>query len=102
MAKQFKELADRLKADWSADTQAVHEAAATVFDAERAARAELGAQIAELRRSQHLTQPALSVATGIQQSEISRIERGLGNPTVATLAKLAAVLGHRLVLQPGH
>jgi len=69
-------------------------------DAELAARVELGLMLAEARRAHHLTQPALSRATGIQQAEISRIERGIGNPTAATLTRLASALGQKIVLAP--
>ncbi|TFD74843.1 helix-turn-helix domain-containing protein [Cryobacterium fucosi] len=40
---------------------------------------------------------SLSSATGIQQAEISRIERGIGNPTVATLSHLAATSAKKLL-----
>ena len=100
MSKSFKNLADRAKAGWSDEAHAVYEAAGAAFNADLAARAELGAMLAEARRARHLTQPALSQATGIQQSEISRIERGVGNPTAATLTRLASALGQKVVLAP--
>lgn len=56
----------------------------------------LGGQIAMLRARQGITQEELETKTGIDQSEISRIERGLGNPTEDTLAKLGDGLGVRL------
>lgn len=100
MAKSFNELAARAKATWSEDAVTVFEAASASFDAELAARADLGAQLAAARAERHLTQPQLSAASGIQQSEISRIERGVANPTATTLARLAKALDLRLVLEP--
>jgi len=100
MSNSFNDLADRAKAGWSDETHAVYEAAGAAFEADLAARAELGSMLAEARRARCLTQPALSHATGIQQSEISRIERGVGNPTAATLTRLASALGQRVVLVP--
>lgn len=100
MSKSFKNLADRAKAGWSDEARAVYDAASAAFDADLEARAELGAMLAEARKARHLTQPALSEVTGIQQSEISRIERGVGNPTAATLTRLASALGHKVVLAP--
>jgi len=44
----------------------------------------------------HLTQKQLAAASGIDQAEISRIERGQTNPTASTLAALLAPLGARL------
>ncbi|WP_458040551.1 MULTISPECIES: helix-turn-helix domain-containing protein [Bacteria] len=49
-----------------------------------------------------MSQPALSAVTGIQQSEISRIESGAANPTVATISKLADALDLKLSLTPQH
>ena len=100
MAKSFNDLADRMKAGWSDDAWTVYHATVAVLQAERAAREELGAQLLEARKARHLTQPELSAATGVQQAEISRIERGLSNPTAATVNRLAAALGQKIVLQP--
>ena len=100
MSKDFNELVDRAKAAWSDDTRRVYEAASSEFTAEVNERAELGAVIATARKAKALTQPALSELTGIQQAEISRIERGAGNPTAATLLRLAAALGQKLTLVP--
>lgn len=100
MSKSFKNIADQAKAAWSDEARTVYNAAATSFEAEMRARTELGAMLAEARKAHHLTQPALSNITGIQQSEISRIERGVGNPTAATLTRLAAALGQKISLAP--
>jgi transcriptional regulator with XRE-family HTH domain len=40
-----------------------------------------------------MTQRELARASGIDQAEISRIERGQANPTVQTLQALGAPLG---------
>jgi transcriptional regulator with XRE-family HTH domain len=47
-----------------------------------------------------LTQKQLATASGINQGEISRIERGQTNPTVTTLAALLAPLNARLGVIP--
>ena len=39
---------------------------------------------------------SLIEATGINQSNLSRIERGNGNPSVATLERIAAALGKKV------
>lgn len=41
------------------------------------------------RKKIGLTQSALPEKTGISQADISRIERGLGNPSLETLSRLA-------------
>lgn len=53
-------------------------------------------EVRELRKERHLTQKQLAAASGINQAEISRIERGQTNPTASTLAALLAPLGARL------
>lgn len=100
MANNFDELADRTKAAWSDDTRRVYEATSAEFRAQTDERAELGAAIASARKAKSLTQPALSLLTGIQQAEISRIERGVGNPTATTLLRLAEALGQKLEFTP--
>ncbi|MDP2274465.1 MAG: helix-turn-helix transcriptional regulator [Archangium sp.] len=49
----------------------------------------LALEVIQLRRSQRWTQQQLAKASGVQQSEISRIERGQANPTYRTLIALA-------------
>lgn len=43
-----------------------------------------------------LSQKELSELTGIDQSDISKIERGVANPSVTTLERIATALGGRL------
>jgi DNA-binding XRE family transcriptional regulator len=56
----------------------------------------LASQILEARKKAGLTQTDLAARTGIGQSEISRIERGTGNPTEETLAKIGHAMNKRL------
>lgn len=60
----------------------------------------LARQLGEHRRAQHLTQKQLAVRSGIDQAEISRIERGQSNPTTATLGALTRALGLDVRLVP--
>lgn len=53
----------------------------------------------EARKEQHLTQKELSERTGIDQADISKLENGNRNPTLAMLKKLADGLGYTLKLQ---
>lgn len=48
------------------------------------------------RESANMTQKELSEKTGIYQADISKLERGIGNPSVATLKRLAEGLGMEL------
>lgn len=98
MSRSFTELSDRLGSDWSDETRRVHDAAAREFATELAARRVLGASVSRARKQAGLTQMQLAAVASIQQAEISRIERGHANPTVSTLARIAAATGSRLDL----
>lgn len=49
----------------------------------------LALQVIQLRKERNWTQQQLAKASGVQQSEISRIERGQANPTFRTLQQIA-------------
>ena len=55
--------------------------------------------IISARNKCNMTQKDLAKATGIRQSNISRIESGVCSPTIATLARIAAGLGKRLKIE---
>lgn len=52
----------------------------------------IGGQLALLRKKRKLTQPALAKRSGVEQADISRIERGALNATTDTLAKLGRAM----------
>ena len=84
--------------DWAAG----HAAAETPGEAELRRRfeaaIELGLQFRDARVALGMSQRELSERSGVRQADISRIERGAGNPTEATLQRLASVLEKRLEL----
>ncbi|MDY3983643.1 MAG: helix-turn-helix transcriptional regulator [Veillonellaceae bacterium] len=53
----------------------------------------------EARKSLKLTQKELSDRTGITQADISRIENGTRNPSLAMLKRLAKGMGMKLRLE---
>ena len=53
----------------------------------------------DARKQQGLTQKDLSHITGITQADISRIENGTRNPSLAMLKRLADGMGMRLKLE---
>lgn len=57
-----------------------------------------GALLREVRRRHGITQAQLAARARTSQAAISRIERGLVSPTVATLATLLDLMGEELVL----
>ena len=80
VARDFAGLAERAQRSWDSDAQAANAAATLAFEAEARAREALGAQLASARAAKKLLEPALSEKSGVQQAEISRIERGLAEP----------------------
>ena len=52
--------------------------------------------VASARAKAGISQKQLAARTGIDQSDISKIERGVANPSVATLDRIASALGGRL------
>ena len=50
-------------------------------------------------RKRGLTQQQLSERTGIAQTDISKLERGNGNPSLRTLQRLAAGMGMRVKIE---
>ena len=53
----------------------------------------VGQAIAEAREEKGMSQRELSSKSGVMQAEISKIEKGKGNPTLLTLQKIAKSLG---------
>ena len=55
--------------------------------------------IIEARKETGMTQKELSEKSGIAQGDISKIERGNGNPSIRTLQKIAAAMGKTVELK---
>lgn len=53
---------------------------------------QLGQRIRELRTEQNMSQEELSFKAGISPAHLGQIERALKNPTIDTVAKIAAAL----------
>jgi transcriptional regulator with XRE-family HTH domain len=54
--------------------------------------AELGARLRALRQDRDLTLDALAEAAGLDKGYLSRLERGLKNPSIATVLRLSEAL----------
>ncbi|MCR4676296.1 MAG: helix-turn-helix domain-containing protein [Sphaerochaetaceae bacterium] len=55
--------------------------------------------VSEARAQYGISQKELAEATGIDQGDISRIERGISNPSVETLERIAKALGKNLEIK---
>ena len=53
----------------------------------------------DARNGQHITQKELAEKTGITQADISRIENGTRNPSLAMMKRIAEGLGMQLKLE---
>lgn len=96
MSRKFQDFMREVEAEARRDgPKAVAELAG--FDA----HFRLAGQLVALRKASGLTQRQLSVKTGIQQSEISRIEAAHANPTMTTVSALARALGAEVRLVAG-
>jgi DNA-binding XRE family transcriptional regulator len=86
---------DQLLVDIEAEAQAEGPAAVAEFDA-FSERFRMAAELIEARKVVGMTQMQLADASGVQQADISRIERGEIEPRETTLARLFAPLGYRI------
>ena len=59
----------------------------------------LAESLIKARESAGLTQRQLSEITGLYQADISKIERGLSNPSIMTLKRLAEGMGVKLKVE---
>lgn len=58
---------------------------------------QLGYRVKQARLDKEMTQEELSSASGIQQADISRIEKGLANPSLKTVIRIANALDASLL-----
>lgn len=61
----------------------------------QSAEREVMRRIVEARIAEGMTQAELAKACGMKQANLSRLENGNGNPSVATLQKIAHGLGRK-------
>lgn len=55
--------------------------------------------IHDTRKALNISQRELSKMSGVNQSNLSKIENGIINPSIATIEKVAACLGHKVELR---
>jgi len=74
-----------------------------VFAEHEQAVAQTIGDLKRIRQSQGLSLQEVAERMGADRSNVHRLERGSGNPTVATLARYAKAIGRRMVitLEPG-
>jgi DNA-binding phage protein len=60
----------------------------------------VGRKLAQARLAKNLTQKQVASRAKVDQGDLSKIERGLANPTLATLSAVALAVGYELDVKP--
>lgn len=58
----------------------------------------LANNLIDIREAKHISQRELEAKSGVKQAEISKIERGEGNPSLKTMVRLYAAMNKKLVI----
>ena len=82
--------------DLDVEAETVYEDGETVREEKLAAFVMVGNAVAAARAKKGLSQKELSVLSGIDQADLSKIERGIANPSVNTLNRIAQALDAKL------
>jgi len=82
--------------DLDIEAETIYEEGKTVRTERPAAYIMAGEAVAAARAKKGISQKGLSQATGIDQSDISKIERGVANPSIGTLNRIAKALDAKL------
>ena len=84
--------------DLDIEAETIYEDGETVREEKPAAFVMVGNAVAAARARKGISQKELSDLTGIDQSDLSKIERGIANPSVNTLNRIAQALGAKLTI----
>ncbi len=96
--RPYKAATESARAEWTPEVREFRERLGEQLTVEAAAQAAIGREIAAARTAANLSQKQLAALAAVQQADLSRIERGAANPTIATVAKIAKALGTELSL----
>lgn len=84
--------------DLDIEAETIYEDGETVRTEKPLADHPAARAVAAARAASGLSQKQLARMTGIDQSDISKIERGTANPSVSTLERIAEALGGKLTV----
>ena len=84
--------------DLDIETETIYDDGETVRKEEIVMHKASSQAVAAARAAAGISQKQLAALTGIDQSDISKIERGIANPSVATLDRIANALGGQLTI----
>ena len=80
------------------DASSIYEDGEIVGEEETTINQQIGVLLAKTREELNITQTELSKKSHIDQGDISKIEKGIGNPTIAKLNKLFKALGKSITV----
>lgn len=78
--------------DLDIEAETIYEDGETVHEEKPAAFVMVGNAVAAARAKKGISQKELSALSGIDQADLSKIERGIANPSVNTLNRIAQAL----------
>lgn len=84
--------------DLDYDATSIYEDGEVVGQEETSINQQIGSLLQKTREEKNVTQSELSRLSHIDQGDISKIERGTGNPTIAKIQKLFKALGRSISL----
>lgn len=84
--------------DLDIETETIYEDGETVHHENLMIHQASAHAVAAARACAGISQKKLAELSGIDQSDISKIERGIANPSVATLDRIAKALGGQLAV----
>lgn len=79
--------------DLDFDAMSIYEDGEVVGEINTSINQQIGTLLIKAREESHVTQVELSKKSHIDQGDISKIEKGLGNPTISKINKLFNALG---------
>lgn len=82
--------------DLDIETETIYEDGVTVRQEKLTIHQASSQAVSAARAAAGISQKQLAALSGIDQSDISKIERGIANPSVATLDRIAKALGGQL------
>ena len=82
--------------DLDFDTTSIYEDGEIVGHEETTINQQIGTMLLKAREEMNITQTELSRLSHIDQGDISKIERGTGNPTIAKISRLFKALGRSI------
>lgn len=81
------------------ETETIYEDGVTVRPIQMGMNYVVAEALSKARNEIGMTQKELSIRTGIDQSDISKIERGAANPSINTMERLAKAMDMEIVFR---